>query len=69
MGGGTTMGRGAGLQEEISYNTPDSHKPDGTIAECTKRLTSRHCHLKIAYAHTGQYLHWSKVRATAQRRW
>ena len=48
---------------------PESHKPDGTIAENTKRLASKYYQLKTGHARTGQYLHWAKVRPTAQCWW
>jgi len=51
------------------YKMPESHKPDGTIAESTKRLASRYYQLKTGHARTGQYLHWVKVRPIAQCWW
>jgi len=48
---------------------PESHKPDGTTAESTKRLASRYYQLKTGHAHTGQCLHWAKARPSAQCWW
>jgi len=61
------MGRETGLQEEIQ----NAGKPQasGTIAESTKRLASRYYQLKTGHARTVQYLHWAKVRLTAQCWW
>jgi len=54
-------------QEEIQ--NAESHKPDGTVAGSTKRLASRYYQLKAGQCRTGQYLHWVKVRPTAQCWW
>jgi len=51
------------------YKMPEGHKLDGTIAESTKRLASRYYQLKTGHTRTGQYLHWAKVRPTAQWWW
>jgi len=59
-GGRTSKGR---------YRTPESHKPDGTVAESAKRLASRYYQLKTGHARTGQYLHLAKARPTTQCWW
>jgi len=53
----------------MKYKMLDSHKPDGTVAESTKRLASRYYQLKAGHCRTGQYLHWAKVRPNAQCWW
>jgi len=45
---------------------PKSQKPDGVIADSTRRLTSRFYQLKTVHVRTGQYLHWAKVHPDAQ---
>jgi hypothetical protein len=39
------------------------------VAGSTKRLASRFYQLKTGHCRTGQYLHWAKVRPTAQCWW
>ena len=56
-GGGTS---------KTKYRMPESQKPDGAMAGSTKRHASTYYQLKRGRARTGQYLHWAKVRATAQ---
>jgi len=51
------------------YKMPESHKPDGTVAESTKRLASRFYQLKGGHCRTGQYLHWAKNRPDPQCWW
>ena len=51
------------------YSMPKSLRPDATVAGSTKRLASRAYQLKSGHARTGQYLHWAKVRPTAQCWW
>jgi len=46
-----------------------SHKPDSTVAGSTKRLASRYYQTKTGHCRIGQYLHWAKVRPTAQCWW
>jgi len=48
---------------------PKSQKPDGAVADSTKRLASRYYQLKTGHARTGQYLHWAKVRPDVQCWW
>jgi len=67
MGGGTAMGGRPDLQEEMRM--PKSQRPDGTVAGSTKRLTSRIYQLKTGHCLTGQCLHWTKNRPTAQCWW
>ena len=70
VGGSSTVGWGLGLQEEDKYyKMPESHEPDATVAGSTKRLASGCYQLKVGHCHNGQYLHWAKVRPTAQRWW
>jgi len=51
------------------YKMPKSQRPDGTVAGSTKRLASRFYQLKTGHCRTGQYLHWTKSRSTAQCWW
>jgi len=46
-----------------------SQKPDSVEANSTKRLASRFYQLNTGHTRTGQYLHWAKMRPTAQRWW
>jgi len=48
---------------------PKSQKPDGVVAGSTKRLASRFYQIKTGHCLTGQYLHWTKNRATTQCWW
>jgi len=48
---------------------PGSQRPDGTVAGSSKKLASRFYQLKTGHRRTGQYLHWAKVRPTAQCWW
>jgi len=48
---------------------PDSQRPDGTVAGSTKRLATRFYQLKTGHARTGEYLHWTRARPTAQCWW
>jgi len=41
-----------------------SQKPDGAAAGSTKRLASRFYQIKTGHCLSGQYLHWTKNRAT-----
>jgi len=61
--------RAGGRTSKKKYKMPESHKLDVTVAESTKRLASRYYQLKTGHARTGQYLHWAKVRPTAQCWW
>jgi len=51
------------------YKMPESQRPDGVVAGSTKRLASRFYQLKTGHCRTGQYLHWTKARPTAQCWW
>jgi len=64
VSGSVTMGGRQEFQKEVQ--NVRKHRPDGTITECTKRLSSRFYQLKTEHARTSQYLHWAKARPTAQ---
>jgi len=53
-----------GRTSKTKYRMPKSQKPDGEVAGSTKRLASRFYQLKTGHCRTGQYLHWTKNRAT-----
>jgi len=58
-----------GQTSKQKYKMPGSHKPDGTVAESTKRLASRFYQLKVGHCCIGQYLHWAKKRPDPQCWW
>ena len=58
-----------GRTSKTKYRMPKTQRPDGAVAGSTKRLASRFYQLKTGHARTGQYLHWAKVRPTAQCWW
>jgi len=58
-----------GRTSKTKYRMPMSQKPDGAVAGSTRRLASRFYQLEIGHARTGQYLHWAKIRPTAQCWW
>jgi ribonuclease HI len=58
-----------GRTSKKKYRMPKSQRPDGTVAGSAKRLASRFYQLKTGHARTGEYLHWRKVRPTAQCWW
>jgi len=58
-----------GRTSRKKYRMPESHRPDATVAGSTRRLASRYYQLKAGHCRTGQYLHWAKVRPTAQCWW
>ena len=58
---------GPDLYKEVQ--NAKSQRPDGVVAGSTKRLASRFYQLKTAHCRTGQYLHWTKSRSTAQCWW
>ena len=58
-----------GRTSKTKYQMPKSQRPDSIVAGSTKRLASRYYQLKTGHARTGQYLHWAKVRPTAQCWW
>jgi len=55
-----------GRTSKAKYLLTKSQRPDGTVAESTKRLASRFYQLKTGHCLTGQYLHWTKSRPTPQ---
>jgi len=58
-----------GRTSKKKYRMPDNQKPDGTVANSTKRLASRFYQLKTGHCLTGQYLNWTKNRTTPQCWW
>ena len=58
-----------GRASKTKYRMPKYQKPDGAMADSTKRLASRYYQLKTGHPRTGQYLHWAKVRPDAQCWW
>jgi len=58
-----------GRTSKKKYKMPESQRPDGTVAGSTKRLAPRFYQLKTGHCRMGQYLHWTKVRPTAQYWW
>jgi len=58
-----------GRTSRKKYRMLASQRPDATVAGSTKRLASRCYQLKTGHARTGQYLHWAKVRPTAECWW
>ena len=66
---GQKRGEAGGRTSKQKYKMPGSHKPDGTVAESTKRLDSRFYQLKAGHCRTGQYLHWAKKRPDPQCWW
>jgi hypothetical protein len=51
------------------YRMPKEQRPDQTVAGSTKRAASRFYQLKTGHCLTGQYLCWTKNRATAECWW
>jgi len=58
-----------GRTSRKKYRMPNSQKPDGAVANSTKRLASRFYQLKTGHCLTGQYLNWTKNRPTPQCWW
>jgi len=58
-----------GRTTKKKYRMPESQKPDGAVANSTKRLASRFYQLKTGHCLTGQYLNWTKNRSTPQCWW
>jgi len=58
-----------GRTSKKKYRMPDGQKPDGAVANSTKRLASRFYQLKTGHCLTGQYLNWTKRRLTPQCWW
>jgi len=58
-----------GRASKKNYKMPESHRPDGVVAGSTKRLASRYYQMKTGHARTGQYLHWTRARPSAECWW
>ena len=58
-----------GRTSKKKYRMPTSQRPDGTVAGSAKRLAKRFYQLKTGHCSTGEYLHWTKFRLTAQCWW
>ena len=58
-----------GRTSKQKYRMPRTQRPDGTVAGSAKRLAARFYQLKTGHALTGEYLHWTKNRPTAQCWW
>ena len=54
---------------KTKYRMPTSQRPDGTVAGSAKWLAERFYQLKTGHCRTGEYLHWTKSRPTAQCWW
>jgi len=48
---------------------PREQRPDKTVAGSSKRLASRFYQMKTGHCLIGQYINWTKNRATAQCWW
>jgi len=55
-----------GRTSKKKYKMPKGQRPNDAVAGSTKRLASRFYQLKTGHCRTGQYLHWTKSRPTAQ---
>lgn len=60
--GGAPVGQGR--TSTMKYRTPESQRPDRTVAGGTKRLPSKFYQVMTGYHVTRQYLHWTKNRPT-----
>jgi len=58
-----------GWTSKKKYRMPDSQKPDGTVANSSKRLASQFYQLKTGHCLTGQYLNWTTSQPTLQCWW
>ena len=58
-----------GRTSKKKYRMPGSQKPNGAVANSTKRLAFRFYQLKTGYCLTGQYLDWTKKRPSPQCWW
>jgi len=58
-----------GPTSTTKYRMPRSQRQNSTVAGSTKRLASRFNQVKTGHCLTGQYLHWTKNRATPQCWW
>jgi len=58
-----------GRTSKTKHPMPKSQKPDGGVAGSTKRLVSRFYQIKTGHCLTGQYLNWTRNRATPQCWW
>jgi len=58
-----------GRTSKKKYRMPNNQKPDGAVANSSKRIASWFCQLKTGHCLTGQYLNWTKSRPTPQCWW
>jgi len=58
-----------GRTSKKKYKMPESQRPDGTVAGGIKRIASWFYQTKTWHCLTGQYLNWTKNRATPQCWW
>jgi hypothetical protein len=60
------LGDGQGAGHRQKYKLLVKQRPNGTVADSSKRLTSRFYQLKTGHCLTGQYLNWTKSRLSFQ---
>jgi len=58
-----------GRTSKKKYKMPTTQRPNEVVAGSTKSLASRFYQLKTGHCRTGQYLHWTGARPTAQCWW
>jgi len=58
-----------GRTSKKKYTMPKSQRPDGTVADSSKRLASRFYQLKTGHCLSRWYLRWTKDRPTTQCWW
>jgi len=58
-----------GQTSKKKYRMPRTQRPGSMVAGSSKRGASRFCQVKTVRCLTGQYLHWTKNRPTAQCWW
>jgi len=58
-----------GRTSKKKYRMPNSQRPDGAVANSSKRIATRFYQLKTGHCLTGQYLNWTKNRPTPQCWW
>jgi len=58
-----------GRTSKKKYKMPTTQRPNEVVAGSTKSLASRFYQLKTGHCRTGQYLHWTGARLTAQCWW
>jgi len=58
-----------GRTSKQKYRMPNRQQTDGVVAGSSKRLASRFYQMKTGHCLTGQYLHWTESRPTAQCWW